>query len=205
MKLEDFSPKKNIIKEGKVKELDQDLKDKKMSDADFKKKYNKSKADVRKEIKPKKKVAEATGDARFDKMMGNITGSDTPSAIPAQGSGQIDRQIMELTHKIFLRLRDFDDPRVYQKFIEFMVKTINNDAGPLDEERHIQPARKGPAVDFNKSFDYVKQCITNASINVPPYNTSEFRIDRINEAIRRLELLKSLLMADSAIGNASRK
>lgn len=204
MRLDDFSPKKNI-KEGKVKELDQDLKDKKVSDADFKKKYNKSKAEVKKEIKPRKKVAEATGDARFDKMMGNITGSETPKAMPPQGTGQIDRQIMELTHKIFLRLREFDDPEVYQKFIDFMVKTINNDVGPLDEERNLTPARKGPSVDFNRSFDYVKQCITNASLNVPPYNTPEFRIDRINEAIRRLELLKSLLMADSAIGNASRK
>lgn len=144
---------------------------------------------------------EATGDKKFDKMMGNITGSDTPKAIPAQGTGQIDRQIMELTHKIFLRLRDFDDPRVYQKFIDFMVKTINNDVGPLDEERNLSPAPKS-VVNMENALASVRQSLVNASINVEPYDRPEFRLSQIDEAIRKLNYIRNLLMTDVTIGNA---
>lgn len=76
---------------------------------------------------------EATGDKKFDDMMSGITGSDTPSVDLGNRQTVPDRQIMELTHKIFLRLREYDDPEIYQKFIEFMVKTINANVGPLDE------------------------------------------------------------------------
>ena len=116
-----------------------------------------------------------------------------------------DRKIMALTHQIFMKLRDYDDPEIYQKFVDFMVKTIEDNVGPLDEERHIQPARKMPSVGFKGAFDHVKQAITNASIDAPPYNTPEFRIDRVNEAIRALERIRDMLMSDSAISKASRK
>ena len=134
MKLSEFSSNSKLS-ESKMAELDLDLKDKKIKDSEFKKKYGKSRSEVKTEMKPKKKVKESTSDERFDNMMGKITGSDKPEAIPAQGTGHIDRKIMNLTHQIFLRLRDFDDPEVYQKFMEFMTKTINSEVGPLDESK----------------------------------------------------------------------
>ena len=86
-------------------------------------------------------------------------------------------------------------------------KQFDNDKkkSKVDEERHIQPARKMPSVGFKGAFDHVKQAITNASIDAPPYNTPEFRIDRVNEAIRALERIRDMLMSDSAISKASRK
>jgi hypothetical protein len=52
--------KKKVTNEGKMKELDMDLKDKTMSDVEFKKKYKKTKAEMRKELKsPTKQVNES--------------------------------------------------------------------------------------------------------------------------------------------------
>jgi hypothetical protein len=51
--------KKKTVKEGKMKELDMDLKDKTMSDTEFKKKYKKTKAEMRKELSAKKQVNES--------------------------------------------------------------------------------------------------------------------------------------------------
>jgi hypothetical protein len=68
-------------------------------------------------------------------MMGNISGSDTPSVDLSNRQTVPDRKIMDLTHKIFLRLQEYDDPEVYQKFIQFMIKTITANAGPLDESK----------------------------------------------------------------------
>lgn len=82
-----------------------------------------------------KKTREATGDANFDDMMGKITGSDKPTAQLGNKPTVPDRKIMALTHQIFLKLRDYDDPDIYQKFIEFMIKTVNDNVGPLDESK----------------------------------------------------------------------
>lgn len=134
MKLDEFSSKKGKVTEGKMSELDIDLKDKKMSDKEFKAKYKKSKAEARAAVKPKK-VKEATGDARFDGMMNNITNNTEPSAQLGSKSTTPNRDIMKLTHEIFLKLRDYDDPEIYQKFINFMIKTVSDNVGPLDESR----------------------------------------------------------------------
>jgi hypothetical protein len=81
------------------------------------------------------RLDEITGDPGFDKMMGGITGSDTPGVDIGNRQTVPDRKIMELTHKIFLRLREYDDPAVYEKFIDFMTKTITDNVGPLDESK----------------------------------------------------------------------
>jgi hypothetical protein len=54
--------KKKTVKEGETKELDMDLKDKTMSDAEFKKKYKKTKAEMRKELSAKQQVNELSPD-----------------------------------------------------------------------------------------------------------------------------------------------
>ena len=66
------------IEEGKMSELDLDLKDKKMSDAEFKTKYKKTRAEMRSATNSKKKVKEATGNPKFDNMMGKISGNEQP-------------------------------------------------------------------------------------------------------------------------------
>ena len=92
-----------------------------------------------------------------------------------------------------------------EKF-DSMLGSISNNAHKVDLEKNPHmTAAKFPSVDFKNAFNYVKQCITNATINVPPYNSPEFRIDRINEAIRRLEILRDYLSSDSAIGKASKR
>ena len=80
-----------------------------------------------------KKVKETTGDEKFDNMMNNISGSDSPQTNLGNRSITTDRKIMELTHKIFLRLREYDDPEIYEKFINFMIKTVETNVGPIDE------------------------------------------------------------------------
>ncbi|HEY6435513.1 MAG TPA: hypothetical protein VIY47_02910, partial [Ignavibacteriaceae bacterium] len=65
----------------------------------------------------------------FDKMMGNITGNTEPSVDLGNRQVVPDRKTHELTYKIFLALRDFDDPYVTEKFREFMERTL----GPLDD------------------------------------------------------------------------
>jgi hypothetical protein len=136
MKLGEFSGKKGSVSESKMSELDLDLKDNKMSDKEFKAKYKKTKQEVKAVVKPVKKVKEATGDARFDGMMNNITNNTEPSAQLGSKMTTPNREIRDLTHEIFLKLRDYDDPEIYQKFIDMMIKTINNpNVGPLDESR----------------------------------------------------------------------
>lgn len=135
MKLNEFSGKKGKVTEGKMSELDLDLKDKKMSDKEFKAKYKKTKQEAKAAVKPAKKVKEATGDRDFDSMMNNITNNTDPSAQLGNKSTTPNRAIMKLTHEIFLRLRDYDDPEIYQKFINFMIKTVSDNVGPLDESK----------------------------------------------------------------------
>jgi hypothetical protein len=81
------------------------------------------------------RLDEITGDADFDKMIGNISSSDTPSVDLSNRKTVPDRKIMELTHKIFLRLREYDDPEIYEKFINFMIKTVETNVGPIDESK----------------------------------------------------------------------
>ena len=69
------------LEEGKMAELDLDIKDKKMSDTEFKVKYKNTRAEMRSKTttKPaKKKVKEATGDLKFDNMLGKISGNTKP-------------------------------------------------------------------------------------------------------------------------------
>jgi hypothetical protein len=56
-----YGPGEQQVTEGKVKELGQDLKDKAMSDDDFKKKYSKTRAEVRAAMREKQGLAEAPG------------------------------------------------------------------------------------------------------------------------------------------------
>ena len=84
---------------------------------------------------PNMGVKEATGDASFDGMMNNITNNTEPSAQLGNKQTTPDRKIMQLTHQIFMKLRDYDDPEIYQKFINFMIKTVSDNVGPLDESR----------------------------------------------------------------------
>jgi hypothetical protein len=68
--------KKKTVKEGKMKELDMDLKDKTMSDVEFKKKYEKTKAEMRKDFAKKKvtnegKMKELDMDLK-DKTMSDV-------------------------------------------------------------------------------------------------------------------------------------
>ena len=74
------------------------------------------------------KLDEVTGDDKFDRMLGRITGSDEPSIDLTGKQAEPDRRIHELTYKIFLALRDFNDPATTQKFVDFMNKTL----GPLE-------------------------------------------------------------------------
>jgi hypothetical protein len=59
-----YGPGEQQVTEGKVKELGQDLKDRALSDDDFKKKYSKTRAEVRAAMREKQGVAEGPG---FDK------------------------------------------------------------------------------------------------------------------------------------------
>ena len=75
-------------------------------------------------------INEETGDERFDKMMNKVTGSNSPSVEPS--NLQMTQKTLDLTHKIFLALRDYNDPRITAKFIEFMNRTLDPSV-PLDE------------------------------------------------------------------------
>jgi hypothetical protein len=79
-----------------------------------------------------KRVKETTGDEKFDNMINNISGSDSPQTDLGSRKTQPDRKTMELTHKIFLALRDYDDPYVYDRFVEFMAKTLDPNIGSVD-------------------------------------------------------------------------
>ena len=149
-----------------------------------------------------RKFRETTGDRKFDNMLGKIVGSDKPEVDQGNRKTIPDREIMEWTHKIFLRLQQYHDPDIYRKFIEFMIKTIESDIGPIDES--MKKAITS-SVNFDTAFDYVKQCLSNASIDLPPYNSPEFRIDQLDNAIRRLQLLKNYLTVDLTIKKASAK
>jgi hypothetical protein len=81
------------------------------------------------------RLDEITGDARFDNMLGKIAASDKPSVDIGNKKAEPDRKTMELTHKIFLALRDYDDPYVYDQFVQFMRKTLDPNIGPVDESR----------------------------------------------------------------------
>ena len=92
MNFDEFSTPKNRLKEGKMAELDLDLKDKKLTDAEFKSKYKNSRAEMKAKTtsKPaKKKVKEATGDPAFDGMMGKIAGSTTPQTAGGAASDKV--------------------------------------------------------------------------------------------------------------------
>ncbi|HYE38138.1 hypothetical protein [Methylocaldum sp.] len=45
----------------------------------------------------------------------------------------------------------------------------------------------------------VRQSLLNASISLPPYNSHAFRIDRLDEAIAKLQWLKSRLQAEQTL------
>lgn len=66
-----------------------------------------------------------------------------------------------------------------------------------------EPKKKASEKVLAGSIDYIRQCLTNASISVPPYNSPDFRIQQIDNAINRLEHIRKLMYADKAIGDAS--
>lgn len=78
------------------------------------------------------RLDEITGDDKFDRMMNNISGKDTPDVDLGNRQTSPDRKTHELTHKIFLALRDYDDPYVYQQFVDFMRKTLDPNIGPVN-------------------------------------------------------------------------
>ena len=64
-----YGPGEQQITEGRVKELGQDLKDKAMSDAEFKAKYSKTRAEVRAAMREKQGVAEGSEKTKPNKPM----------------------------------------------------------------------------------------------------------------------------------------
>lgn len=75
---------------------------------------------------------EDTGDEKFDSMMSHITGNNEPKARFGNMQLDPDDKTRELTHKIFLALRDYDDPVIYRKFIDFMRQTLDPRIGPVE-------------------------------------------------------------------------
>lgn len=59
--------------------------------------------------------------------------------------------------------------------------------------------------DMNAVADVVKQCMVNATINMAPYNSAEFRLQQIQKSIRLLSHLEASLGAVVAIDKASTK
>lgn len=81
MNLDEFSSPNGKLDEAALARIDHDKKDKNLSDAKFKAKYGYTRAEMesRTTTKPaKKKVKEATGDLKFDNMLGKISGNTKP-------------------------------------------------------------------------------------------------------------------------------
>jgi hypothetical protein len=82
-----YGPGEQQVTEGRVKELGQDLKDKALSDDDFKKKYSKTRAEVRAAMREKQVVAEAPGAETLGHNQSTVA-SNLNSLDLGEGSGE---------------------------------------------------------------------------------------------------------------------